>query len=245
MATNESALDLGHSPPSIECFNAAAQTRGLCTGSGAPLRFVLPDNDAFGYERRAFERGEVVTRPDNWHDAYNAQVWLEFPRAKAALNRRHVEAMHDMLASGETRRGQVRDRLTQFDECGVVIAGMSATLWQQLTQHQWRTVFVESRAEVLATTRFIIFGHASRDSLRAPFFGVCGKALRLDVAPQQRFDDALIDQTLARRLASVYSGERWQPLPLLGIPGLSPESENPAYYEDERQFRPRRAALAA
>ena len=240
MATLESALGLSDSPPSIDSFNAAAQARAFCTGSGAPLRFVLPDTDTLGYERRAFERGEVVTRHDNWHDAYNAQVWLEFPRAKAALNRRHVEAMRDVLASGETRRGRVRDRLTQFDECGVVVAGMSATLWQQLEQHRWREVFVEARAELLASTRFVIFGHASRDSLRAPFFGVCGKAMWLDVPADKRDDDARIDEALARRLASVYSGERWQPLPLLGIPGLFAANEDPAYYDDVRQFRPRR-----
>ena len=31
-----------------------------------------------------------------------------------------------------------------------------------------------------------------------------------------------------------------QPLPLLGIPGLTPESEDPAFYEDTWQFRPGR-----
>ena len=32
----------------------------------------------------------------------------------------------------------------------------------------------------------------------------------------------------------------WRPLPLLGIPGATAENENPAYYDDVRQFRPAR-----
>ena len=36
------------------------------------------------------------------------------------------------------------------------------------------------------------------------------------------------------------------PLPMLGIPGVVPENENPAYYDDASQFRPgRRAARHA
>ena len=36
--------------------------------------------------RRVLPRGEVETRPDNWHDWFNGLVWLTFPRAKAALS---------------------------------------------------------------------------------------------------------------------------------------------------------------
>jgi hypothetical protein len=37
--------------------------------------------------------GEVATRPDNRHDLFNALIWLAFPRSKAAMNRRHHEAL--------------------------------------------------------------------------------------------------------------------------------------------------------
>ena len=33
-----------------------------------------------------------------------------------------------------------------------------------------------------------------------------------------------------------------QPLPLLGIPGVTPENADPAYYDDTWQFRPGRRA---
>jgi hypothetical protein len=37
----------------------------------------------------------------------------------------------------------------------------------------------------------------------------------------------------------------FQPLPLLGIPGVTPDSEDPAYYDDTWQFRPGRRGAAA
>ncbi len=231
-------------PPGLSHYNAQAMERGLVTGGGKPLRFVLPDaaTPDCGYEERAFHTGEVLTRSANWHDAYNAEVWLEFPLAKAALNRRHVEALVVSRAQGTQERGRVRDRLTQFDECGVIVAGMSPDLWEALCTHRWRTVFVDHRAELIATTRFLIFGHASRDLLRAPFVGLCGKAIRLEETELSAIDDEL-----ARRLTSADFQIPWPALPLLGIPGMTADNEDAAYYDDTRQFRPlrTRARMAA
>lgn len=224
-------------PPPLSHYNALAAARQLVTGSGAPLRFVLPDDSPLGYEERAWRYGEIETRPDNWHDAYNAEVWLDYPQAKAAINRRHFAALQDARAQGQTARGTIRDRLTQFDECGVILAGMPDHLWQALCAHRWREVFVDHRAELIASTRFLIFGHASLDSLRAPFIGLCGKAMRL-AAPGD--DLAAVDAELESRLASTDFRERYPVLPLLGIPGITPDNENPAYYDDTRQFRPPR-----
>jgi len=55
---------------------------------------------------------------------------------------------------------------------------------------------------------------------------------------------AAVDSRLAADLASGrYPRPRdFQPLPLLGIPGVTPENENPDYYEDTYQFRPGRSA---
>jgi hypothetical protein len=228
-------------PPGLDHYNARAAVLDLRSGGGAPLRFVAPDDAPESYEERVFARGEVVTRPDNWHDAYNAEVWLEFPQAKAALNRRHVEAFQTQRARGEQGRGRVRDRLTQFDECGVVVAGLASELWRALCAHGWRTVFVARRAEVVATTRFMIFGHASREALRKPYLGLCGKMLWLETDPGAPAD---VDAALARRLTSADLRERWPPLPLLGIPGLCAANADPDYYDDTRQFRPAPAHAA-
>ena len=229
-------------PPSLDQFNQRAREQRLVTGSGSALRFVAPDDSPEGYEIRAYQRGEIITRPGNWHDAFNADVWLEWPQTKAALNRRHVDALHEQQSAGDQARGRVRDRLTQFDECGVVVVGMPADLWQALCAHRWHEVFVTRRTELLATTRFVIFGHASRDVLRAPHFGVCGKALLLELAADS--DATSLDAALACRAASADFSSPLQPLPLLGIPGLNPANEDPAYYADTRQFRPARTMPA-
>jgi hypothetical protein len=227
-------------------LNAMARERGLVTGNGLPLRFVEPSGGPDGYEERAFLSGEIATRPDNRHDLFNALIWLSWPLAKAALNRRHHAALSDARCQGCTERGALRDALTQFDECGVVVAGTAPDLWRALGEHRWREVFVERRDELLHSTRFIVFGHASHDALAAPFIGLCGKALFIEV------DAAWLDQSQAQalgrldiRLAALFdhgdfSPRDWQPLPLLGIPGATVDNEQPDYYADPRQFRPPR-----
>ena len=233
--------------PDLSLLNAAARERGLRTGSGAPLSFVMPSVAVGSYEERVFLKGEVATRAANRHDLFNALVWLAFPLTKAALNRRHVAALNDSRKRGSPARGPLRDALTQFDECGVVVAGTDPGLWQALCAHRWREVFVDRRDELLHSTRFIVFGHASHDALAAPFVGLCGKALFVAVdtnwlgLPAAAAMAALDERLAARFDAEGFSPRDWQPLPLLGIPGATAENEQPDYYDDPRQFRrPRR-----
>ena len=58
--------------------------------------------------------------------------------------------------------------------------------------------------------------------------------------------NAAVDARLAAELAGgAYRRPRdFQPLPLLGIPGVTPASEDPGYYDDTWQFRPGRRAGA-
>jgi len=227
-------------------LNAFAAMRGICTGGGAPLCFVPPSAAADGYEERAWLSGEVATRPGNRHDLFNALIWLAFPQTKAALNRRHVAALRARRDQGKANRGALRDALTQFDECGVIVAGSAPDLWRALSAHRWREVFVERRAELLQTTGFVVFGHASHDVLAAPFVGLCGKALFIEVdqawlALPEAIALAALDSRLAALLANRdFSPRDWQPLPLLGIPGATTENEQPDYFDDRRQFRPPR-----
>lgn len=232
--------------PDLSQLTAAARARGLQSGSGAPLRFVVPSPAVEPYEERVFLKGEVATRADNRHDLFNALIWLAFPLTKAALNRRHVAALSKTQKQSGAARGPLRDALTQFDECGVIVAGSSPDLWATLCAHRWREVFVERRDQLQRTTRFMVFGHASHDALAAPFVGMCGKALFLDV------NHAWLDLPEAAALAEIdarlaaifavrnFSPRDWQPLPLLGIPGATGDNECPDYYDDPRQFRPAR-----
>lgn len=241
--------------PDLARLNALAVKRDLRSGSGQPLCFdsAMPCKD---YEVRAFRTGTVATRPGNWHDVFNALVWLKFPQTKRLLNSLHVEALETGVDSAA--RGPLRDALTQFDECGVVVAGSDLSLWQEICSHRWQAVFVAQRAELLASTRFIVFGHGSLDSLRAPFIGLCGKAVFVDtdrrgLVALDADDFTELDQELKQRVARAVSPDPaasaacrtgqvrpWQPLPLLGIPGATSDNETADYYTDTRQFRPPR-----
>lgn len=239
---------LGREPlPSLEDLNREAETRGLVAGGGFPLRFVATNDHQVGYEFRLYCDGIAETRPANWHDYFGALVWLAFPRAKAVINRRHFQALNRAGAGSSRPRCPVRDTLTQLDECGLVVLSRNGDLWAEICQHRWREVFFDRRREVLADMRFLLFGHGSYDSLRMPFVGLCAKAVCFPV------DDEVIDGSVATQVAvaddllagwlekqAELNPRMLQPLPLLGIPGVTPDNDNPQYYEDTRQFRPRR-----
>jgi len=232
--------------PGIDRLNAYGRAAGLVCG-GRPLRFVAPGGGALAYEERAYRQGEVETRPGNWHDFFNAVAWLSFPRTKDVFNRRHHRARSAQVAPRQ--RGALRDALTQFDECGAVVVSDDRTLWDDLCGHRWRRLFWERRAEVAARLRVVVFGHASYDLLRAPHPGLCAKAVFLR-CPGAWLDMPMssllgrLDERLARHFSDAddLAPRHFQPLPLLGVPGAAPGNAAPDYYDDIRQFRPRRAA---
>ena len=223
----------------------------VVSGGGAPIRFVPPaaSSREFSaqYEVRIFETGEVQTRPDNWHDLFNALVWLAFPKTKAVLNRHHYEQIR--ARRGERLRGTARDVLTLFDEGGIVVAAADAELPALLRDCRWKELFWERRADVLRSMRFYVFGHAIYEKALEPYKGVTAKALIVDAAPD------LLDAPMVRQLseldarsADYFSGTQalastghLSPLPILGIPGWDPSNACAEYYDDHAQFRPRRS----
>ncbi|MDD2885099.1 MAG: DUF3025 domain-containing protein [Dechloromonas sp.] len=236
-------LPPGAAMPDAAALSALAAGQGCEVAPGLPLRFVPPQADGLDYEQRIWTRGEVETRPDNWHDLYNALVWLSFPASKRALSAGHAAAR---LPEGGAR-GAARDALCHFDECGVLVLSDRPELLALLQGFSWRALFVEARAEVRAHMRFVIFGHALYDALRAPFRGLTGKALLYPVdsevlAGSAEALTAAVDALLAADLAAgkLRRARDLQPLPLLGVPGVTPDSEAPAYYDDVWQFRPGR-----
>ena len=207
------------------------------------MRFVPPQADGLGYEARIALRGEVETRPDNWHDWFNGLVWLTFPKAKAALSARHA----DELSRQADGRGQARDAMTHFDECGAMVVAEDASLLELLQGFRWRELFVERRADAIAGLRVFIFGHATYEALLAPFRGLTAKCVLTPVAAgwlARPLAEQLaeIDEWLAQDFAAGKHGEPrgLQPLPLLGLPGVVLENEAPTYYDDTWQFRPGR-----
>lgn len=233
-----------------------AHAPGLCSGGGKPLRFADVVPEPTGYERHIHATGEIPTRSGDWHDFFNALAWCVWPRAKSTCNALHLAAP----ARDHHRRpgrGPLRDALTQFDECGIVVASTSPDVLAGLRNHEWEGVMSTRRVELLATTRFLVFGHGTWDQLRQPFVGLCAKALyrlvppgwlALEAAQRQAECDLWLADWLATEAEGVdtdharLSPRAWSPLPLLGIPGVTPDNAAPAYYRDTRQFRPRRTA---
>lgn len=235
--------------PDCEALSLLAQRRALINANGAPIRFVLPQGDAktaaCDYEDRAYRTGEVLTRPDNWHDLFNALAWLSFPRTKALINRLH---MAELARQHGSTRNVARDVLTLFDEGGMIVACSDPALTELLHQFQWKRLFWERRDDVAVHMRFFVFGHAIHEKALAPYTGITAKAIcvameadftaltmaehldRLDVAAAAALSES---QTLS-------STSMLQPLPILGIPGWTAENEQSAYYDDVQHFRPGR-----
>ena len=236
-------LDLLPQRPDTTALADLARRFPIILERGQQVAFVPPQADGLVYECRIWENGEVETRPDNWHDFFNALVWLTFPHTKIAVSGCHVGAM----TPAGVARGTVRDALTHFDECGIVVLSAKPELLDLLRNFEWKKLFVEQRAEVAQSMRFVVYGHATYESLLKPFRGLTAKGILYEVDAnwlQLPMAEQLVavDVRLAADLASGrYTRPRdFQPLPLLGIPGLVPESEDPAYYDDTWQFRPGR-----
>ncbi|HEY9200538.1 MAG TPA: DUF3025 domain-containing protein [Gammaproteobacteria bacterium] len=192
------------------------------------------------YEPRVFLKQELQTRTENWHDFFNAMVWLKFPHSKQALNQRHYEAA-SQRATG-TNRSTLENRLTQFDECGAIIVASSEKPLQLIRNHQWQTLFIEQASLFKQDIRCIVFGHAIFEKALAPYIGMTCHCLMLaDPALLAELEDGRnegLDRTIADYwLRQPTDGlDRLQPLPLLGIPGYWPQQDS-AFYANEKYFR--------
>jgi hypothetical protein len=191
-------------------------------------------------------RGEVQMRERNWHDLFNALVWLTFPRAKAALNRRHYEALCVQRAAGRANRGPSQDALTLFDEGGVIVATTAPVLAELLRGHEWKTLFWRRRAELAGAMAFYLFGHALYEKALQPFAGVTGRGVIFAVDetffvrdPGGRMEE--LDARLAE-LAGDPQGFRatreLAAVPILGVPGWCADNAQEVYYDNTDYFRP-------
>ena len=221
------------SMPTLAELNAEAARRQLVSGSGMPLSFVPPDDRDVGYERRAFDKGEVNTRPDNWHDAFNALIWLHFPQAKRRLNQ--LQAAQIAVDGVRCVRGPVRDAITVFDENAALLQAPDA-LWDALAARDWQGLFI-GRRTLWAQARLSLFGHALLEKLVHPRKAITAHVLRVPL----RLAIAEVDGWLARELsAERLAAKPFVPLPVLGVPGWWPANEVSGFYVDEQVFRPPR-----
>lgn len=224
--------------------------------NGMPIAFMpqdaRPKGFEEGYEPRIYLRGEVQVRQRNWHDLLNALVWLTFPRAKAALNARHYQALLAQRSKRAPNRGPEQDAMTLFDEGGVIVAARERELLRLIESFEWKTLFWRNRTRVVADMRFYLFGHALYEKALNPFTGITARALFVEAGADffqapLREQLACLDGAMAGRLAdpqAVRTPRDLPPLPILGVPGWCAGNADEAYYDNEDYFRKRNASAS-
>jgi len=239
--------------PEFAELQAAVSARAIVSGGGQALRLAFPDarSGAFEdrYEVRIYREGELQLRSQNWHDLFNLLMWITFPRAKAAINARHHQALLSQQARGELNRGPAQDALTLFDESGMIVAASDPDLLQDVRDFAWKRLFWQRRGRVTQGMHWLVFGHALYEKALQPFVGITGRAVLFEVdrgfhgLPLARQVD-LMDERLALRVADKnlfqVTGEL-APLPLLGVPGWWEPNNQSSFYDDTTYFRPGRS----
>ncbi|HUP96949.1 MAG TPA: DUF3025 domain-containing protein [Usitatibacter sp.] len=238
--------------PTHEALTALA--KDVATSRGRPLRFMPPrehtDRERRYYESHIADTGEVETRPENWHDLFNALAWITYPKAKARINAQHAAILEEGGASEARQRSPERDALTLFDEGGVIVASRSPALLRLIVDFEWKELFWNRRAELDANVRFFAFGHACLEQALEPYIGMVAKTVfvpvdelffMLPVETQAAQADALIATHFSSR-ARFHSPKAMAPMPVLGVPGWHFDQQDEAFYDDPKHFRSKNKA---
>ncbi|MFT4652651.1 MAG: hypothetical protein ACI82S_000285 [Patiriisocius sp.] len=208
------------------------------------------ENDSRYYEQIIYELNKVPTRR-NWHDFFNGLIWSQFPNTKQYFNTRHIEQIQ--ISGDAKKRTSVRDKLTHFDECGLVLFTNSFEVQAQLKEHEWTTLFVDNATKWHSSILPVIFGHALWEMLLDPFIGLTAKVTVIEVSnsimtqlaasKDKRCLYATCDSLLLEHICKnqLMEAQRpWLPLPLLGIPNWSPIEQSDLFYSNKSYFMAKR-----
>ena len=210
--------------------------------------------DGVGYEPFIFEHRRVPTR-DGLHDFFNGLIWLHFPKTKARLNA--LQAQQIARDGVQAQRGKLRDALTLIDENAAILIA-PRDLWQALLAQDWTSVFTtqrelwvkpETQGQAYPQAQLILLGHALLEKLVSPRKAITAHVLVVPdwqpiPTPPHASTLAALDIQLAQRLQAPWVlSKPLTPLPVLGVPGWWPANEDPAFYDDNQVFRPKRAKL--
>ena len=221
--------------PSIDELNARWP-------SGSDERFVAQTRelleDGLHYEERIATRGLVATREANWHDLFNAMVWLRYRQLKRALNR---QQMVEIAQVGRRERSRPQCAQTHFDEAGVIVVVKEPRLLALWDAHDWHGLFWRHRDAWLdGSVGVDVFGHALLEHALTPGKLLVGKALVVMA------EDAQSTQAVACIADAIAEGQ-WlrdplelRPLPLSGIPGWHAGNGEESFHRHAACYQPLR-----
>ena len=224
--------------PAVERLNTLWPARP----DAVPRRFVdqATLDDGLHYEMRIAGSGVIATRRDNWHDLFNAMVWLRNPDIKAALNRRQVE---DIRRVGTRQRTRAQSALTHFDEAGAVLRLADDAMLSFWDAHDWPAFFGAWDAACRdGNVQLWLFGHSIHEHALNPAIALVAKALVIDSPlPLNGHEmDTAIAQAIAAKCC-LNDPQELRPIPLAGIPGWHPEHGSVDFFTRVPSFRPKRA----
>ncbi len=238
----------GKNWPEFEVLNARAANL-IHQVTRQKMQFVAQStellNDALHYEARIYQRGQIATRSESWHDLFNACMWLQFPSLKSAINARYANDLALAPLYPQTGgRTPAQQAITHFDEGGAVVLIRDPKLLNNWDQHDWPHLFCiasDAWRGLNPMIEFALFGHASFEHLLDPAQSVVAKCL---VVLDQT---ASMQDAVARAADAINSNQclnnpqELRPLPLLGIPGWYQENDRENFVRTGECFRPLRA----
>ncbi len=237
----EQHLQLCHAEhwPTMDGLNGLWPSHG--TAPGKDYRFVAQEalGDDLHYEQRIFQHGAIATRSENWHDLFNAFIWLRFANIKAALNARQCQ---DIARVGIKQRTRGQCALTHFDEAGAVIRLSDSRLLAHWDAHDWPAFFdAWQPAYEGGTAQLWLFGHSIFEHALNPDIALVAKALV--IRGEQTLSFESMDAWLAERILDgqcLLDPQELRPIPLSGIAHWHALYGQADFYERVPCFRPKR-----
>lgn len=233
--------------PTVLDYNQLSIARNIKSDSDKLISFVeqYEKSDDFEnqYEPRIYLKGEVLSRPQNWHDFFNAMIWLTFPKTKAQINAQQYQALKTRLGISKTRT-MLENVLTLFDENGAIVISHNEALLNLLKDFCWKDLFWRHRELVKTQMRCYVFGHSLYEKWLNPYVGLTASSL-LFLVSKKFFDKDLSEQLLLldEKLANFFKKggialtKEFVPLPVLGYPGWHDENNHENYYDNTAYFR--------
>jgi hypothetical protein len=189
--------------------------------------------DGLHYEQRIFQTGNIATRENNWHDLFNAMMWLRYPHIKSALNARQ---WRDAQSNGLRTRTPGQCAMTLFDEAGAIVS-MPDVMLNCWKQHDWQGLFIQHADKWRSgEAKVAVFGHALLDHALVTETLLVAKCIVVAESNFSSYFESLADAIESEKL--LLSNKELRTLPLCGIPGWHSAANSAEFVETAACFSP-------